>query len=472
MIKHLILSAVFLLSSLLGKSQSWSKLDSSYAKVVSLPRAILASDNLGNIFVINNDSLVASKGHYFVNKFDGIKWQPLGHSSNALNPNAGINCILTDNNNNVYVAGGFTDSLKSNKGHCYVAKWNGSNWSQLGVGANALNPNSGITRMAINKNNGHIYVFGAFTNSLGRKYVAEWNGTNWSELGGSQSPFLNAPLGTESLNSLSVNNSGDVFVGVGTSNQHYYVAKWDGNNWSQLGTWVNGSYANNSIYSITTDNNGNVYAAGLFTDSVSMNSGSTYVAKWDGNNWSKLGTGNNALFQLQSQPIYSLATDNNGNLYAGGSFRNSLTKGYIAKWDGNTWNELGGLGSFPATNLIATLSLITDKFGAVYATGSILDSSGNHYVARYGFPLGVENIKERKNELVVYPNPCADKLLVNGYSLIGNSVEINDFLGRTCISILHQKSEVVNIETLTSGLYILKVIDAKGNLMTGKFVKE
>ncbi|MFM2225676.1 MAG: hypothetical protein RJA07_1878 [Bacteroidota bacterium] len=105
---------------------------------------------------------------------------------------------------------------------------------------------------------------------------------------------------------------------------------------------------------------------------------------------------------------------------------------------------------FTANNCIATTDCVVDSF-----------SVG-----------GIANVRLGGNKIIVYPNPCSDKLLVNGYSLIGNRIEVKDILGRTCILIAHQKSEIVNIESLPSGIYILKITDANSNVMNGKFVKE
>ena len=64
----------------------------------------------------------------------------------------------------------------NSSGHPYVAKYNGSSWSELG-GANSLGANSAI--YAINSDHiSNIYVAGYFTNSSGKEYVAKFDGNN------------------------------------------------------------------------------------------------------------------------------------------------------------------------------------------------------------------------------------------------------------------------------------------------------
>ncbi|MEY2829739.1 MAG: hypothetical protein RIQ33_1597 [Bacteroidota bacterium] len=92
---------------------------------------------------------------------------------------------------------------------------------------------------------------------------------------------------------------------------------------------------------------------------------------------------------------------------------------------------------------------------------------------------GVEEVGVRKLE--VYPNPCGEKLLVTGYQLLGNTIEVTDVLGR-----ILQRDEASNqqinnsstqqiqldVSSLPNGIYFIKATDMNGNLMNGKFVKE
>ena len=95
--------------------------------------------------------------------------------------------------------------------------------------------------------------------------------------------------------------------------------------WSVLGS-LNVS---NSVYTLTSDKNGNIYAAGGFKNS----SGFYYVAKWNGTAWTDIGMqANNYIRKLVSDPI--------GNIYAIGDFTDASNNYYIAKWNGSTWTKL------------------------------------------------------------------------------------------------------------------------------------
>src|SRR3989339_40647 len=79
---------------------------------------------------------------------------------------------------------------------------------------------------------------------------------------------------------------------------------------SRAQVWTNlGSGMNSAILSLAYDTNGQLYAAGWFTNAGGV--AAKYIAKWDGTSWTNLGSGMNSV-------VYALASGANGQLYAGG----------------------------------------------------------------------------------------------------------------------------------------------------------
>jgi hypothetical protein len=236
-----------------------------------------------------------------------------------------------------------------------VTKTN-AQWGELG-GTNTSTFNFSINSIAID-GSGNLYAGGShYTN--GNSYVAKWDGNTWSELGGSKTTF------NDNINSIATDAIGNVYAAgdFTNANGNYYVAKWNGSNWSEIGG-ANTSTFNDDIESITTDANGYVYAVGGFTDA----NGNTYVAKWDGSNWSELGGTNPSLGGR------FITKDAKGNIYT--------TSGYgVAKWDGSAWNILSGIISPFGSEFIASIN--TDAKGNVYAAENFNDSAGNEFIAEW-----------------------------------------------------------------------------------------
>jgi hypothetical protein len=111
-----------------------------------------------------------------------------------------------------------------------------------------------------------------------------------------------------------------------------------------------------------------LYAGGYFSTAGGLPA--NQIAKWDGRQWSPLGSG-------MGFPVYALAGFDDGTgpaLYAAGNF--SMAGGApanrIAKWDGTQWSALGsgitaGSVRFP---FVSALTVFDDGIGpALYAAG-------------------------------------------------------------------------------------------------------
>ncbi len=126
-----------------------------------------------------------------------------------------------------------------------------------------------------------------------------------------------------------------VYIGGGVFNtdsvELKYIRRFNTNTkkWEAVGTGVN-----KRVRAFATDNQGNLYVGGEFTEAgeVSVN----YIAKWDGQNWTALGEG-------CDNYVLSLAYSN-GKLYAGGSFKNvgdNIRSQGIATWNSSSWEAMG-----------------------------------------------------------------------------------------------------------------------------------
>src|SRR5206468_3194841 len=83
-----------------------------------------------------------------------------------------------------------------------------------------------------------------------------------------------------------------------------------------------------------------VYAGGRFT--MAGGTAANYIAKWDGNSWTALGSGMGGAFGPAFPYVSALAVSGI-NVYAGGFFTTAGgTVAYnIAKWNGTNWTALG-----------------------------------------------------------------------------------------------------------------------------------
>jgi hypothetical protein len=209
-----------------------------------------------------------------------------------------------------------------------IAKWNGTSWLPVGSGIQSY-PSNGSFVLSLKVYNGELYAGGLFDTAGGVpvKNIAKWNGTNWSPVGtGITSSAMDQPVYSIIVHNGILYAAGhfDTAGGIPARN----IAKWDGINWSAIGTGTNGRIS--ALFSY----NGSVYAGGYFT--VAGGNAALNIAKWDGLNWSPLGTG------INDYGVSCLAAYNNA-LYAGGWFTaaGGVAARGIAKWDGMNWSSIG-----------------------------------------------------------------------------------------------------------------------------------
>jgi hypothetical protein len=371
-------------------------------------RAILVNGTdvyVGGAFTnVNNSGTVLGAADYLA-KWDGLNWSALGNNGagDGVIPNKSYPAViaLAMQGSNLFVGGGFYDL--NNGGTVlpqadYIAQWNGANWSSLGTSANGalVNGWTGSKVNAIAVIGANVYVGGSFTdvsnhgvNIPEADYIAKWDGTNWSALGSngagdgslSYDVYALAVSGTNLYvggDFSNVNNNGAILTAAD------YVAKWDGTNWSALGSNGAGNGSLNTWVNALAVNGANVYVGGTFTN---VNNGGVvipaadYVAKWDGTNWSALGN-NGAGDGALNSGVFAIAVSGS-NVYAGGAFTNVNNGGvvipeadYVAKWDGANWSALGNNGAGDGA-LNSTVFAIAVSGSNVYAGGDFTNVNNN-----------------------------------------------------------------------------------------------
>ncbi len=219
--------------------------------------------------------------------------------------------------------------------------------------------------------------------------------------------------------------------------------------WSALGNGTNGP-----VYALAEDGSGSLYAGGAFTNASPNTSiaSAMYIAKWNGKSWSSLGSGMN-------NEVNALAVDGSGNLYAGGAFTALAGGGginHIAKWDGTFWYSLGsGMNS-------RVWALAVDGAGNLYAGGDFTTAGGTSVndVAKWNgsswSPLG-SGTNGRVSALAV---DASGNLYAGGWFTTAGGVSANH------VARWNGKSWSVLGSGVNSPVLALAV-DASGNLFAG-----
>lgn len=298
----------------------------------------LAVDSEGDIYAAGNFYLAGNQALTIgLARWDGTQWHPIDGAAPCASCLTGtIWSIAIAPDGDIYVTGSLTaDNLPTEQ---KVARWDGTQWSALGTGPVTNSSNYSPKHMVVNSLE-HVFV-------ATEDDVAWWNGTEW--------------LSTEADITLDlVMGSNDLLYGAFYNN---YIAVWDGTAWSQLGEEIPG------VISLVVSPENEIYALGRFEQQTET----YFVLHWTGTTWETVGP---AVTPLNTGDMATAGVfDTAGNLYITGNFvfeYEGQTFSKIARWDGTNWSPLGsGLSSvINHVGLDMGLDLVINHHGQLFVGG-------------------------------------------------------------------------------------------------------
>ena len=245
---------------------------------------------------------------------------------------------------------------------------------------------------------GELYVGGGFDNagSTSARRIARWDGESWGPLGGGLSGWTGlagSPVAF-ALHTFDDGSGSKLYVG-GDFNRGGAVSsssliRWDGQAWNAMPQGICCSIPDLPFFvkafAEFDDGAGSaLYVTGVFflAGGIEVN----HIAKWDGTQWSALGTG---LIQNPIIPIgLSLQVFDDGSgdaLYVGGAMwrAGSVDALGIARWSNGEWTDVGGgikpFPPMPPTGYnpgVSALAVYDDGGGEGLYIGGSLDGVGD-----------------------------------------------------------------------------------------------
>ena len=346
---------------------SWSSLGTGTNNAV---RSISSLDP-SNVYVAGYFSQANGSTVNYIARWNGSSWSNVGPAgSNGLNYLA--ETVTVFDASNIYFGGQFGQALLANGDvvwASYIIRWSGSVWDEFGPGGNDTGVDRNVYSIsALSASN--IYISGWFTGagpagSIPVSRIARWTGS-WNALGTGLNGIGFAVAAIDDNNVY----AGGEFTAAGGVSNTAYIAKWNGSAWTALGTGVN-----NVVYAISFLDASNVYVGGDFTTA----GGTTrnFIAKWNGSSWSSLGSGTNG-------SVRSIHAYDASNIIVGGNFTTAggVTCNRVAKWNGSWWNALGSgtVGVNAGVNAVRMVDASN-----IYVGGDFTSAGGatRNYIAKF-----------------------------------------------------------------------------------------
>jgi len=264
-------------------------------------------------------------------------------------------------------------------------------WIQVGsdIDGEVINDTSGF-EISLN-NEGNIVAIGSYRNDdggsdAGQVRVYKNNSGSWTQLGNDiEGQSDNDNLGF----SVSLNGTGSIVAVSSPGNSdgapfagQVKVLQYDGTDWVQLGSDINGSgNVNNFGSSVSLNNDGTVLAIGeIGNDTNGNNSGSASIYNFDGTNWIQMGQniigeasgdqfGRTTSLSADGSIIAVGAIENDGLVNNGGHAR-------VFQFNGTDWLQLGNDIDGDTNNGYAGYALSLSSNGQILAVGAVNDDDG------------------------------------------------------------------------------------------------
>ena len=302
-----------------------------------------------------------------VAKWNGSSWSALGTVNPGITSGASVfSMVVYDDGSGpaLYVGGNFSQVGGWTTAY-NIAKWKNGIWSKVGDGLRGSGAVSAYAMAVWDDPNDPndpnlptgpaLYVGGSFTiagSVFNANRIAKWNGVNWSAVGTGMDDFVNALVAFDDDGDAGPNPpalyAGGGFLYAGLRSDR--MAKWDGYDWSPLKSSPTQYGVNSTVHELGVydDDGAGPHPPGLFVGGqFTMAAGvpASRIAKW-GRDSVASDPYWSTLGDGTDLPVYSLIAFDNGSssdLYAGGVFAEAggIAASRMAKWDGSAWSALG-----------------------------------------------------------------------------------------------------------------------------------
>lgn len=347
----------------------------------------VAVDSSNNIYAVGNAVDGANVSHWITRKSSdgGTTWSTVDDFNYSFGKNS-YALSITIIGTSVYVAGYANDAAYINTWIVRKSTDGGTTWSTVDS-YNAVAVRHAAA-LAIKSYGSTLYVSGYASNS---SYIQNWvvrkstdGGTTWTTI----DTYLLYSMYGSYAKSINIDISGNLYVGgyaTDSSNiTHWFVRKSTdgGSTWSISDDYNYIAAKSSSVYSLTSDNLGTIYAVGYGTDSSNIFHAIIRKSTDRGASWSTINDYNYAASKESSYSV--IIFSGSGNIFVAGygTDSSSVTHWIIRKStdNGSTWSTVNDY-NFSATKNSNSYGIANDSTNNLFSVGTALDTSNrNHWI--------------------------------------------------------------------------------------------
>jgi hypothetical protein len=433
-----------------------------------------------------NDGAGNSAGHARVYDWNGSAWVQRGADLNGVAAGDwfGYYVNMPDENTIAVTAPYGSNGAITGAGYVKIFTWNGSSWVQKGNTLYGTATNDYFGWMVIMPDADHFITSAIYSDlngsNSGMVQVYDWNGTNWVQRGVNilglaaddrygwsvAMPTINTIAASATFNSTPQSNIGLV-----------QIFDWNGTAWVQRGSNLIGEASGDQFGTyIQMPNENTICASARFNDGAGTTAGHTRVFTWNGTDWVQKGSdidgeaagdeSGNCLWMPNADWIAVGAHKNDGNGVNSGNVR-------IYKWNGADWMQMfsdmdgeaaddvfGYSLCMPDTNTIAIGAIFNDANGVDAGEVKVFELT----------TLTSNNKGIAENSISYYPNPSHGNLTVEN-ATANSIILITDLAGKVLYyeKVIASKT-ILNMENLSDGIYLMSIVDEHNTIKNSKLI--
>ena len=231
-------------------------------------------------------------------------------------------------------------------------------------------PNGRVSAIAVS--GGKVFAGGNFQNAGGdanADFLAVWDGTSWAPFCGATRPAFGGNVTSLQIIGQTLYVGGEFQNGAGIASADYLLA-CDLASGAPSTTVVDPAHPfSGSVYALTADSNGTLYAGGGFTNLENHAAADNVAYLPAGGTWQPMGTGGGACGCAVNDFVRGL-TAIGTDVYVGTDaidVAGIAQADHVAKWDGSAWSAVGA-GSGGGERVVPD----GDPINALTGTGSYL----------------------------------------------------------------------------------------------------
>jgi hypothetical protein len=252
----------------------------------------------------SNDGNGDYSGHVRIYQWSGTEWIQRGSDidGEAQDDGSGQGVSLSTDGTIVAIGAPSNDGNGDRSGHVRIYQWGGTEWIQRGndIDGETAGDNSGSSDSVSLSADGNIVAIGASGNDgngddSGHVRIYQWNGAAWmqvgddidGEAGGDRSGFRLSLSADGSIVAIGANSNGN-----GEDSGHVRIYQWDGTEWMQRGSDIDGEAGDaSSGVSLSLSADGTIVAIGATGNDnrTGINAGRVRIYQWNETEWIQRG---------------------------------------------------------------------------------------------------------------------------------------------------------------------------------------